>query len=207
MTRALAHRHVRVEDGVVPDAGAAAYHDVGVQNHPVTDAGARGDHHEWADADVRANDASAGNDAGRMHTRRRHSVSGEQLERLREGEIGVGRAERGHGGGGHASADDDCGRPRRLQRCGVSRVGKEADVAGAGRLEPGDAGNLDGAIALQAAAQALSELAQCHGDRPGRRGRARGTAPRSTMSVTRSEPPADRRTWRAVPAATARQSR
>jgi hypothetical protein len=188
----LPHRYVRVEDRVVSDAGAGTYHDVRVQDHAVSDASTRGDHHEWPDADIRADKRVCRDDARRMRATRGHSVSGEQLERLRKSEIGLGRAKRRHTERGATFGHDHCGRPRRPQRRGVPGIGKEADVTRTGILEPGHAGNLDGAIALEAAAEAISELAQCHGS--GRSGAcARERAGETSMCVTRSEPPSDRR--------------
>ena len=103
--------------------------------------------------------------AGRIDAFRRRRRVGEQPDGVREREVRLRRDEqRGRGAvrfvACHLFGDDDRRRARRGELRHVLFVRDEADVAGTGALDAGNAADLDVAVALQAAVQPIGKLSQ-----------------------------------------------
>ena len=95
----------------------------------------------------------------RVHAGSWARVRREHTDGAREGEIGVRRPQACHVRQRWTVAQDDGRRPRRRQQLFVLGIREKRDVARAGVPQPGNADNLDVAVALEPALEVRGKLA------------------------------------------------
>jgi hypothetical protein len=162
---AVADGHLRMDCAVVADTGARTDDDVGIDDGSRSNRRPRSDGHEGADRHTGAEFRVRSNRTARIDSAWRRRGRHQQRHGSRERQIRLIGAQqsRRRGGGRHVESDDDRRRAGGRELRHVLLVREKAQVARRRALDPRDAVDLDFAVAIEPAAEPVSNLAELHG--------------------------------------------
>ena len=151
-----------MNDAVVTDLRETADAHVGTDDGTGADSSAAPDEHERPDARVRGDDGFFFDAREMMHAGRRVPWIGEELDRPRERQIGIPGPQHRQMRAVSRLARDDRGRVRLFELRDVLGIREERELPGLCVLERCHAGDLDRAVAFEAATKTVGNLLQFH---------------------------------------------
>ncbi len=160
--RAAANGHTGMQHCSSAHTSARADDHVRMHDDAIADLCAGLDHRQRPDRDVLAQPHVRRHDRARMHTSGPSLVGAEHDERFRKRAVRLPRPQHGARRRGLVVVQDDGGGVRGVHERPVLGIGEERELTGAGIGQTCHSGDIDVAIAFEAAMQAVGQVAEFH---------------------------------------------